>query len=123
LPGPDRARSSKFTEAIGLAPENHILYSNRSAAYASKKDWDNALRDAEKTTELKPDWPKGWGRKGTALYGKGELVAAQDAYKEGLQLDPNNAGMKKDLASVEQAISAEVDAGKPPAAVIPPRAC
>ena len=106
--------SAKFTEAIALAPENHILYSNRSAAYASKKEWDSALKDAEKTTELKPDWPKGWGRKGAALYGKGDLATAHDAYAEGLKLDPNNAGMKRDLASVEQAMSAEADTGKSP---------
>lgn len=97
----------KFTRAIALAPENHILYSNRSAAYASKKDWDNALEDAEKTTDLKPDWPKGWGRKGTALFGKGDLVGAIDAYEEGLKLDPNNAGMKNDLAAVQRAVEKE----------------
>ncbi|KAJ2971017.1 hypothetical protein NQ176_g7901 [Zarea fungicola] len=67
----------KFTEAIAIQPENHILYSNRSAAFASKKDWDAALKDAEKTTELKPDWPKGWGRKGAALHGKGDLLAEE----------------------------------------------
>ncbi|KAK3330003.1 hypothetical protein B0H66DRAFT_542535 [Apodospora peruviana] len=97
----------KFTQAIAIDPNNHILYSNRSAAYASKKEWDNALADATKTTELKPDWPKGWGRKGTALYGKGDLLGANDAYEEGLKLDPNNAGMKNDLASVQRAMEAE----------------
>ena len=98
----------KFTAAIELAPDNHILYSNRSAAYASKKEWDNALKDAEKTTELKPDWPKGWSRKGSALYGKNDLAAAAEAYEEGLKLDPNNAGMKNDLASVQRAIDQEI---------------
>ncbi|KAH6650519.1 hypothetical protein F5144DRAFT_502561 [Chaetomium tenue] len=101
----------KFTQAIALDGSNHILYSNRSAAYASKKDWDNALSDAEKTTELKADWPKGWGRKGTALYGKGDLLGAHDAYEEGLKIDPNNAGMKNDLASVKRAM--EQEAGGP----------
>ncbi|KAK3694489.1 hypothetical protein B0T22DRAFT_452619 [Podospora appendiculata] len=99
----------KFTQAIELAPDNHILYSNRSAAYASKKEWDNALKDAEKTTELKPDWPKGWGRKATALYGQGDLLGANDAYEEGLKLDPNNVGMKNDLASVQRAMKAEAN--------------
>ncbi|KAK0656894.1 hypothetical protein B0T16DRAFT_318098 [Cercophora newfieldiana] len=103
----------KFTQAIAIDPSNHILYSNRSAAYASKKDWDNALKDAEKTTEIKPDWPKGWGRKGTALFGKGDLLAANDAYEEGLKLDPNNAGMKNDLASVQRAMEQEAGAGGP----------
>ena len=95
-----------------MQPENHILYSNRSAAHASKKEWSSALNDAEKTTELKADWPKGWGRKGTALYGKGDLPGAAEAYEQGLKLDPNNAGMKADLASVQRAIEQEVSAGR-----------
>ncbi|GKT64304.1 heat shock protein sti1 [Colletotrichum tofieldiae] len=106
---------AKFTEAIKLQPDNHILYSNRSAAYASKKDWQNALEDAKKTTEIKPDWPKGWGRLGTAHYGLGDLLAANDAYEEGLKVDPNNAGLKKDLAATQKAMKAEAggDAGDP----------
>ncbi|KAF2967917.1 hypothetical protein GQX73_g5650 [Xylaria multiplex] len=96
-----------FTKAIELAPENHVLYSNRSAAYASKKDWTNALSDAEKTTKIKADWPRGWGRKGAALHGSGDLVGAVDAYEEGLKLDPNNAGLKSSLASVRRAIEQE----------------
>ncbi|TDZ16256.1 Heat shock protein sti1-like protein [Colletotrichum orbiculare MAFF 240422] len=106
---------AKFTEAIAIQPDNHILYSNRSAAYASKKDWQHALEDATKTTEIKPDWPKGWGRKGAAHYGLGDLLAANDAYEEGLKADPNNAGLKKDLAAVQRAMKDEAggDAGDP----------
>lgn len=37
------------------------------------KDYEHALEDANKTTELKPDWAKGWGRKGSALHGTGDL--------------------------------------------------
>lgn len=97
-----------FTQAIAIQPDNHILYSNRSAAYASKKEWDNALKDAEKTTELKPDWAKGWGRKGAALHGKGDLVGANDAYEEGLKHDAANAQLKSGLASVKKAMDAEM---------------
>lgn len=99
--------SDKFSQAIALQPENHILYSNRSAAYASKKDWDNALKDADKTTEIKPDWAKGWGRKGAALHGKGDLLGANDAYEAGLKHDPSNAQLKSGLASVEKAMQQE----------------
>ncbi|KKO97818.1 stress-induced-phosphoprotein 1 [Trichoderma harzianum] len=104
----------KFSQAIALQPENHILYSNRSAAYASKKDWDNALKDAEKTTEIKPDWAKGWGRKGAALHGKGDLLGANDAYEAGLKHDPNNAQLKSGLSSVEKAMQAEAGGGLDP---------
>jgi stress-induced-phosphoprotein 1 len=104
--------SEKFTQAIELQPENHILYSNRSAAYASKKDYEHALEDANKTTEIKPDWAKGWGRKGAAYHGLGDLVGAHDAYEEGLKLDPNNAQNKSGLASVKRAIDSEAKAGR-----------
>jgi stress-induced-phosphoprotein 1 len=100
-------QSDKFTQAIALQPDNHILYSNRSAAHASKKDWESALADAEKTTQIKPDWVKGWGRKGAALHGKGDLLGATDAYEEGLKVDPNNAQMKSGLESVQRAMESE----------------
>lgn len=100
-------RSDKFTQAIAIQPENHILYSNRSAAYASKKDWDSALNDADKTTQIKPDWVKGWGRKGAALHGKGDLAGASDAYESGLKVDPNNAQIKSGLESVKKAMEGE----------------
>ncbi|KAJ2894431.1 Heat shock protein sti1 like protein [Zalerion maritima] len=103
----------KFTEAIAIDPSNHVLYSNRSAAHASKKDWAEALKDAEKTVEVKPDWPKGWSRKGAAQHGSGDLFGAYESYESGLKIDPNNAQMKQSLASVEKAMRAEVGGGGP----------
>lgn len=38
----------EFTSAIELAPDNHVLYSNRSAAHASLRDFAAAKEDAEK---------------------------------------------------------------------------
>ena len=47
-----------YTEAIELDPENHVLFSNRSAAFAKQNKFTEALKDAEKTVELNPEWPK-----------------------------------------------------------------
>ncbi len=85
-----------------------MLYSNRSGAYASLKQFDKALEDANKTTEIKPDWAKGWGRKGTALHGVGNLMDSVDAYEEALKLDPNNAQAKSGLDATNRAIQAEM---------------
>lgn len=87
-----------------------MLYSNRSGAYASLKNYDKALEDATKTTELEPDWAKGWGRKGAALHGVGNLVDATDAFEEALKLDPNNAQAKSGLDAVKRAVEAEAKA-------------
>ncbi len=53
-----------YSEAIEQDPSNHILFSNRSAAYAKINDYGNSLKDAEQTITLKSDWPKGYSRKG-----------------------------------------------------------
>ena len=47
-----------FTAAIALDSANHVLYSNRSACYASLQRYDDALKDAEHTIQLKPQWAK-----------------------------------------------------------------
>ncbi|KAK6522877.1 Hsp90 cochaperone [Arthrobotrys megalospora] len=96
-----------FSQAIELDPTNHVLYSNRSGSHASLKDFDSALEDATKCTEIKPDWSKGWSRKGAALHGTGDLIGAIDAYEEALKLDANNATAKQGLNSVHEAIRRE----------------
>eukprot|EP01116_Phalansterium_solitarium_P022139 TRINITY_DN7199_c0_g1_i1.p1 TRINITY_DN7199_c0_g1~~TRINITY_DN7199_c0_g1_i1.p1 ORF type:complete len:561 (+),score=169.48 TRINITY_DN7199_c0_g1_i1:84-1766(+) len=96
-----------FTEAIKLDSTNHVLYSNRSAAYASLKQYQEALQDANKTVELKADWAKGYSRKGAALHGLQEYEQAIDAFDAGLKLEPTNAllldglkAAKRELESV-----------------------
>lgn len=47
-----------YTEAIGLDPNNHVLYTNRSAVYIKTKQFALALDDGRKATELQPKWQK-----------------------------------------------------------------
>jgi hypothetical protein len=47
-----------YSAGILLDPTNHILYSNRSAAYVKTKEYQNALSDADRTTQLAPTWPR-----------------------------------------------------------------
>jgi len=57
-----------YTSAIKLDESNHVLYSNRSAAYLKAGRFQDALSDAEKTIKLNPTWPKGYSRMGAALF-------------------------------------------------------
>lgn len=47
-----------FGNAILQSPNDHVLYSNRSGAYASIASYKEALIDANKCVALKPDWGK-----------------------------------------------------------------
>ena len=47
-----------YGEAIALDPSNHVYFSNRAAAFAKLNKYQESLTDANKTVELKPDWPK-----------------------------------------------------------------
>ncbi|KAJ2363947.1 Hsp90 cochaperone, partial [Coemansia sp. RSA 2611] len=98
-----------FTQAIELDPKNHVLYSNRSASLSSLKKFDEALKDAEKTIEIKQDWPKGYSRKGAAQLGLRQYAEACETFEAGLKLDPNNAPLKKGLADAEAAINKEAE--------------
>lgn len=95
-----------FTDAIATDPSNHVLFSNRSAAYASLQQYQTALEDALKVTQLKPDWPKGYSRLGAAYFGLKDWDAAVEAYSKGLSFDPNNAQLMTGLANAQDAFTA-----------------
>ncbi|CAH0516793.1 unnamed protein product [Peronospora belbahrii] len=82
-------------------PENAVYYSNRSAAYLAMGDArGKALKDAEQCLKLRPDWWKGYSRKGAAEYALQRFDAARRTYNEGLRLNPDNSSL---LQALEEA--------------------
>ncbi|GLD97465.1 hypothetical protein PINS_up006149 [Pythium insidiosum] len=51
-----------YSEAIRLDSENHIYYSNRSAAYGAAGQWELAEADAKECVRLSPGFAKGYHR-------------------------------------------------------------
>jgi len=94
-----------YTKAIELDGSDHVFFSNRSAAYLSAGDAANALSDGEKCVALKPDWPKGYSRKGAALHSLRKYEEAEVAYQAGLAVAPDDAGLKSGLAEVKKIMS------------------
>jgi len=85
--GNHRIAIKLYTRAIKLEPQNHILFSNRSAAKAAAGNrWTEALEDAEKTIELEPSWPKGYIRKAIAYRGMYRFNEAIKTCKQALAL-------------------------------------
>ena len=121
-----------YSKAIALDPSNHVYFSNRAAAYASLEKWREALDDSFEVVTLKPDWVKGWVRRGGAFTGLGQHEEARKAYLKATHIEPANEQVKQLLQAAEDAVAKtkeknweddlwsddddEQDAGKKPAA-------
>ena len=96
-----------FTEAISHDGTDHVFYSNRSACYSSLEQYEEALQDGAKCVSLKPDWPKGYTRKGLAEFFLRKYDESAETYKAGLKLAPEDASMKEGL---QKAMDAKYEA-------------
>ncbi|XP_029463450.1 LON peptidase N-terminal domain and RING finger protein 3 [Rhinatrema bivittatum] len=95
-----QAALRKYNEAIGLAPNNHLLYSDRSQINSFLKSYDQALCDAETACRLQPFCLKDHLRKGQALANLGKT---EEAFKEYFFcLAFNSEKLKAQMASGEQ---------------------
>jgi len=101
-----------FTEAISHDPTDHVFFSNRSACYASLEEYDKALADGAECVKLKPDWPKGYTRRGLAEFWLRKYDEAADTYKAGLKLSPDDAGMKEGLQKAMDAKYGNINPGQ-----------
>lgn len=91
-----------YTEAINLDDTNCVLYSNRSAAYLKKGEAESALGDAESCLKIDPSFIKGYSRKAAALQATKRYKEAADTLKAGLDKDPDNELLAKELKDVVQ---------------------
>lgn len=90
-----------FTKGIDVSEQpNHVLYSNRSACFASLKEFEKALNDANECVKINPSWSKGYNRIGAAQFGLGSLDEAEQSYKKALELDAGNKAAKDGLEQV-----------------------
>lgn len=94
-----------FTKAIDLNSEDHVFYSNRSACYACLEEYDKALVDAQICVDIKPDWAKGYLRRGLAEFYLKKYDQAEKTYKKGLELEPNNQQIMEGLERVRESKS------------------
>lgn len=58
---------------------------------------------------INPTWPRGYQRKGNALFYLNKLQEAVDTYKEGLTHDPQNQALQNDLKTAEEKLNQPED--------------
>eukprot|EP00747_Dinoflagellata_sp_TGD_P196778 gnl/TRDRNA2_/TRDRNA2_67323_c0_seq1.p1 gnl/TRDRNA2_/TRDRNA2_67323_c0~~gnl/TRDRNA2_/TRDRNA2_67323_c0_seq1.p1 ORF type:complete len:243 (+),score=49.59 gnl/TRDRNA2_/TRDRNA2_67323_c0_seq1:106-834(+) len=89
-----------FTEAITYDAKDPLLYYGRSGCYAAL-DWHNeALRDAVRAVELRPEWPEAFARRGASQLALKSFKEAAESYKAGLRLAPDDDALQKGLERV-----------------------
>ena len=77
---------SCYTEALNLQPQNHLLFSNRSACYNKLKLYQKALDDAAQCIKLAPEFARGYLRKASACNGLSKCNEAVSAAEKGYKL-------------------------------------
>ncbi|XP_072732915.1 LON peptidase N-terminal domain and RING finger protein 3 isoform X2 [Ciconia boyciana] len=95
-----QAALQKYNEAVSLAPNDHLLYSNRSQINSTLKACEDALHDAETACRLQPYWLKGHLRKGQALANLGKTEEALREFLFCLALDAGNKTAKSEAQKV-----------------------
>ena len=87
----------EYSEGISLQPANPLLYSNRSLAFLKLSQYFFALKDAETTIRLVPDWAKGYYRKGQAELEAELFSSAIATFQQGLRMCPEDEILMKEL--------------------------
>ncbi|XP_027988910.2 LON peptidase N-terminal domain and RING finger protein 3 isoform X1 [Eptesicus fuscus] len=80
----------KYNEAVKLAPNDHVLYSNRSQIYFTLESHEDALHDAEIACKLRPMGFKAHFRKAQALATLGKVEEALREFLYCVSLDGKN---------------------------------
>lgn len=94
-----------LTVALSLDEKSHVLYSNRCTAFIALENFEKAMEDADECIRLQPNWAKGYLRRGSVFFRMGKLEKSESVLKDGLELDPSNDALKKELEAVMNAIA------------------
>lgn len=88
-----------YNRAFNMAPDDHLVLSNRSITFLKMGNALAALEDAELAVALRPDWPKGYLRRGSALKKLGRHEEALQDFFACLMLEQGLAKpVKQELA-------------------------
>ncbi|KAM0847639.1 hypothetical protein ACQ4PT_054885 [Festuca glaucescens] len=91
-------------DALDLDPNDATLFSNRSFCCLRMGDGEEALLDALKCRELRPEWPKACYRHGAALMLLEDYGSACKALLDGLKLNPENADIERALREAMESL-------------------
>ena len=92
-----------YGRAVEAEPGDRAGWANRAAARAALGLWEGSLADAERASELDPEWAKAHYRAGLALTQLGKPGEAAARFRRALELDPGNRRLQEELTRAEAA--------------------
>ncbi|RZF46393.1 hypothetical protein LSTR_LSTR007926 [Laodelphax striatellus] len=92
----------KFKDALAAAPNNHAVLCSRSHAYYQLNMLQESLADADLVIRIKPQWSKGYYRRGMALSALGHNEEALISFGICIALDNNVYAVKPDVTRLLQ---------------------
>ena len=90
-----------YSQALELDGRNHVLLSNRAAAYMLVNGFKDALLDAQRCINLAPKYARGYSRKASALKGLQRWGDARQVYRHALAMFPEDPGLLKGFAEMQ----------------------
>eukprot|EP00933_Yihiella_yeosuensis_P043707 TRINITY_DN3862_c2_g1_i1.p1 TRINITY_DN3862_c2_g1~~TRINITY_DN3862_c2_g1_i1.p1 ORF type:complete len:369 (+),score=67.98 TRINITY_DN3862_c2_g1_i1:42-1109(+) len=101
-----------YSQAIQKDPTSALLRSNRAGAFSSLGRHIEALMDADTCISTRPDWWKGYTRRGHALFQLQRYEESEYAFKHAQSLNPE----EKTIEAALQRAAVRKAAGPPPGA-------
>jgi tetratricopeptide (TPR) repeat protein len=89
--------ASSADNSFKTSREQAIMHSNISLMHSKMNDWDAAVESAEKAVAADASYVKAWWRLSQSQAGVKNAGAAVKAVKRGLELEPDNKALLKEL--------------------------
>lgn len=105
-----------YTKAIAVDPNCEAagaLYSNRAASWQGLNKFEKAAEDADLCIKVRPDWLKGYFRKGVAMQSLGRFDDAQKAFQLALKVEPKNEEVMERLQAINNQLKERNEKASP----------
>eukprot|EP00842_Homolaphlyctis_polyrhiza_P003171 jgi/Hompol1/3855/HPOL_003373-RA len=96
------AAMAKYGDALSLNPTDSTILSNACQTALKLDNLPLAKDFAERCVAFRPDWGKGWYRKGMVAMRQKLYVEAVQAFQQGLSCSPDDAELKRVMAEAKE---------------------
>ena len=87
---------TRWDVALSINAEDATVFEMKAQALINLHEWIVAIKAAEKTVQLKPNWWVGYQTLGRAQMGIGEVKLAMRSFQMALHLNPVDEELRKD---------------------------